>query len=161
MTDSDTESYSTAQKVLHWSIVVLVFQQYFVFDVMAAPFRETLDDGALVWTVTSVAHAAIGSVLSVLAVWRLALRLIEGAPLPVAREPHIAQKISKLAHGAFYILLLGLPVTGFGAWFLGNETMARAHEYGTTALLVVLCLHVAAVLVHQFWWKTDLLRRMS
>ncbi|MEY3308596.1 MAG: hypothetical protein RLZZ413_2634, partial [Pseudomonadota bacterium] len=37
---------------------------------------------------------------------------------------------------------------------------AEAHEVMTSLLLVVLAVHVAAALWHQFWLKDHLLRRM-
>ena len=65
-----------------------------------------------------------------------------------------------MAHGLLYVLLIGLPVIGLVAWFGKLGAAAEAHEIGTTVLMWLALLHVAAVVVHQFWWKTNLLRRM-
>ena len=35
------------------------------------------------------------------------------------------------------------------------------HATGTTVLLWLVIAHVLAVVVHQVWWRTDILRRMT
>ena len=161
MTDTAPDSYSRAQKGLHWAIVALLAVQYLFFDNMGRLFDRSVDTGTLQWTTTSVAHALIGTTVLALVAWRLALRLNRGTPPPHADEPELAQKAAYVTHITFYCLLIGLPLGGLGAWFLGNETLAQVHEVGTTILLWVIGLHVAAVLVHQFYWKTAILNRMT
>lgn len=153
-------SFSRLQKLLHWSVVVLLLLQYLIFDAMGRLFRQTLESGSPVWTTTSIAHLVIGLTVLALALWRVALRIRRGAPPPPADEPSWAITAGKLTHAALYVLLIGLPLGGLAAWGLGIHLMGDIHAIGTNLLLVVAGLHVAAVLVHQFWWKTNLLARM-
>ncbi|MCF7728407.1 cytochrome b/b6 domain-containing protein [Sulfitobacter sp. M22] len=57
-------------------------------------------------------------------------------------------------------MLIALPLTGLAAWFLQVELAGEAHDLGQALLLWMLGLHVLGVAVHQFWWRTGLLRRM-
>lgn len=157
---SPATNYSTAQKALHWVVVVLLLLQYFVFDGMGRPFRDMMQTGFPVWTTTSIAHLAIGLTVLVLAIGRIALRLRHGAPAAPAAEPELFRKLSKIAHGAIYGLLLLLPVSGMVAWFGQQRNAAETHEIFTSALMVLVVVHVVGVAVHQFYWKTGLMRRM-
>ena len=46
------------------------------------------------------------------------------------------------------------------AWFLVSDEAAEAHEVLKSVLLVIVVLHVAAALFHQFVLKTGLMQRM-
>jgi cytochrome b561 len=61
----------------------------------------------------------------------------------------------------FYGLLLALPLSGLFAWFLPSEALGGLHDLGQTLLLWLIGLHVAAALVHQLWWRTNLIGRMT
>ena len=156
-----TTGYPARQKVLHWAVVLLLAAQYFVFDAMGRLFHGLMDTGTIPWTVTSVAHVAIGSAVLGLALVRIVLRLRDGVPPPPDAEPERFRRLSKLGHGAIYVLLILIPVSGLAAWFGQAAAAAEAHEVMTTLLQIVVILHVASVLVHQFWWKTGLLSRMT
>ncbi|SNR82382.1 cytochrome b [Puniceibacterium sediminis] len=155
------DTYSRTQKMLHWGVVVLLAIQYLFFDHMGRLFHQTMEGGSPVWTTTSVAHSMIGAAVLALTAWRLILRRSRGTPPPPADEPDLATRAARVTHVALYVLLIGLPVVGLGAWFLGIGFLAEVHEIGSTVLLWVVGLHVGAVLVHQFWWNTAILRRMT
>ncbi|WP_158963739.1 cytochrome b [Chachezhania sediminis] len=152
-------AFTPVQKALHWAVVVLLGFQFFVFDGMGRPFHQLMD-GVATYTTTVIAHIAIGLAVLVFALWRLVLRARHGAPAAPEAEPEALRKVSKLAHAAIYLLMLVLPVTGLIAWFGKVGNVAEVHEVLTNALLALVILHVAAVAVHQFWWKTNLLARM-
>ena len=152
-------AYTGLQKHLHWAVVLLLLLQYVLFDGMGRPFHQLMD-GAAAYSTTVIAHIAIGVAVLLLALWRLALRARHGAPAAPAGEPRLFAQVSKVAHGLLYVFLIGLPVIGLVAWFGKLGAAAEAHEIGTTVLMWLALLHVAAVVVHQFWWKTNLLRRM-
>lgn len=154
-------AYSKPQKVLHWLVVVLIALQWLIFDSMGKPFHDTMDAGAPVWSLTPVVHLAIGLAILVLALARLGLRLTHGAPEAPAEEPEPFRTASKWAHWAIYALLLLMPVSGLVAWFGLVGPVAEVHEVMMNLLLALVAAHVAAVVVHQFWWKTDLIARMK
>jgi cytochrome b561 len=161
MKHAPTKTYSTAQKRLHWSVVILLAVQYLFLDNMGRLFHQTVDTGSPVWTTTSTLHALIGVALLLLALARLVLRLRTGTPPPVGGpEPDWSETAANVTHFMLYALLIGIPLDGLAAWFLGNKPFAQAHEIGTTVLLWMVGLHVAAVVVHQFWWKSPILKRM-
>ncbi len=154
-------AYTPLQKALHWAVVGLLLLQFFVFDAMGRPFNESVKAHVPVYSTTVYFHILIGATIFALAAWRLGLRLQHGAPAAPEAEPEIFRTASKLAHLGFYVLLLGLPIGGMGAWFLQSGTLGELHEIGTNLLLVLAIVHVGAVLVHQFVWKTGLIGRMT
>ncbi|MET3587154.1 hypothetical protein ABID21_003276 [Pseudorhizobium tarimense] len=61
-----------------------------------------------------------------------------------------------------YVLTIALPFTGIGAYYFGNEQAGEIHASPLKLLLwLVIVAHVLGVLVHQFYWKTHVLRRMT
>ena len=155
------DTYSPLQKQLHWAVVGLLILQFFVFDGMGKPFNASMKAGAPVYSTTVYVHILIGLAIFTLAAWRLSLRLRLGAPAAPDAEPEMFRLASKVAHVAFYVLLLGLPIGGLGAWFLRVGTLGEMHEIGTNLLLLLAIVHVGGVAVHQFVWKTGLLQRMT
>lgn len=153
-------AYSATQKRLHWAVVALLLAQYLVFDGMGRPFHQGVEAGAMSYGLTPVAHIAIGVTVLALAVWRVALRIRLGAPDAPEGEPTLARRASKWGHWALYFLLFALPLTGLRGWFWMSYDVADIHAVATNVLLALAGLHVAAALVHQFWWKTNLLARM-
>ena len=105
-------------------------------------------------------HIIAGCLVLVFAVWRVALRLTYGAPSAPTSEPAIFRLLASLAHVAIYALIFILPVSGLVAWIFGVGGAASAHVIAKTVLLPLIFLHVAGALVHHFFWKTDVLRRM-
>ena len=93
--------------------------------------------------------------------------------------------ITKIVHAAFYVLMIGLPLTGwfaFGEFVEEHSAMAGVrllglvdmpaspgggdfagdiHEVGSKIAMVLIILHVVAALKHQFINRDGLLRRMS
>jgi cytochrome b561 len=54
-----------------------------------------------------------------------------------------------------------MPLSGLLAWFLPSEALGGLHDLGQSILLWLIGLHVTAALVHQLWWRTDLIGRMT
>ena len=154
-------AYSPAQKALHWAVVALIALQWLIFDGMGRPFHESMEAGALAWGTVPVVHLVLGVTVLVLALARLWLRRSHGAPEAPAEEPAIFRAAAHWAHLAIYALLLAMPLTGLAAWFGLVGPAAGVHELLMNLLLALVAVHVAAVLVHQFVWKTDLLARMK
>lgn len=156
-----TGDYSPLQKKLHWAVVILLLAQYLLFDGIGRQFHQLVDTGFAVYNFTVIGHIAIGVTILALAILRLFLRKLHGAPLPPDSEPEAAKIASKYAHAGLYVLLFALPLSGLAAWFLQSRLLADVHEAGTTLLMWLAAGHVGAVAVHQLWWKTGILRRMT
>ncbi len=155
-----TKGYSTAQILLHWVVALLILSQFLLGDYISGAFREVMRGTVppfdwLVWS-----HIAGGIAVLLLAVWRLALRGPRGAP-PPPEDIHPGTRIAAVvSHWALYALLVLLPVSGLVAWFGQVGQAGEVHEAMTTVLLVLVAMHVAAALWHQFWLKDRLLLRM-
>jgi cytochrome b561 len=154
-------AFSPTQKALHWTVVVLLILQEFVFDSgMGKYFHAHADGKPGAYTTTSVIHILIGCTVLLLAAWRLGLRATHGTPPAPEGKPMIFAMLSELAHIALYLLLFIIPLTGLIAWVFKYDPLTDVHSLLTNLLLVLVGIHVAAVAVHQFFWKTKLISRM-
>lgn len=169
--------YTRTAIVLHWVIALLVLVTIPLGLVGASA------DGDLGQSATDL-HKPIGITVLVLTLVRLGWRLANPAPeLPPAMRPAL-RTAARLAHWLFYLLLLGLPVSGwwmtsafrqhpvdFGVFtipFLPVKTgMASAgpahsiHESLAWMMIALVGLHVAAALKHHFVDRDEILRRMT
>ncbi|HVH03264.1 MAG TPA: cytochrome b/b6 domain-containing protein [Amaricoccus sp.] len=155
------DSYDRTQKALHWTIALLVGAQYLAFDGIGRAFNVGLREGSFAYSAGTIGHIAAGSLILGLMAWRLGLRLTRGTPPPPDAEPAIAKLAAHAVHWAFYGLLIAMPLSGLAAWFLPSRQIGGLHDLGQTLLLGLIGMHVAAVLVHQLWWRSGLIARMT
>ncbi|OWV90042.1 cytochrome B [Rhizobium sp. N122] len=156
--------YGVSQRLLHWAVALLIF------------FNLLFPDGMNVWhrlmrrgqvpTPEQIAsaniHAYVGIAILLLAVVRLGLRFINGVPAEAAQEPAIFRLAARLAHAGLYILIFAMPLTGIAAYYFGINPAGSFHADILKILLwALIAAHVAGALVHQFYWKTNVLRRMT
>ncbi|PYE88953.1 cytochrome b561 [Phyllobacterium leguminum] len=107
-------------------------------------------------------HAYVGITVLLLASIRLCLRFIQGVPPEPREEPAFIRAVARISHWAFYALFFIMPLSGIAAYYFGSKGAAFAHGGPIKTLMWVLIVaHIAGVLVHQFYWKTDLLKRMT
>ncbi|MBB4955615.1 cytochrome b561 [Agrobacterium vitis] len=157
-------SYSVPQRALHWLMALLIFFNLIVTDGMEHWNRlmrrgETItpDDVA-----SANIHAYVGIAILVLCLVRLGLRYVQGAPDTPAEEPPLLKLAAKVTHLSFYALFIVMPVTGMAKYYLGNDTLGELHGGPLKLLLwVLIVLHILGALVHQFYWKTNVLARMT
>jgi cytochrome b561 len=151
--------YSGVQIGLHWIIAVLVIFQLVFGDDMTH-LRRAIARGLTV-TPTNVfwadAHYYFGIAVLALVLMRLVIRFISGAP--EAAQQGWMGKLATLSHGAFYILLIAAPILGLFAYYFGKP-FGELHQLCKPALIILIGLHAAAALFHQFWLKDGTLRRM-
>ncbi len=167
--------YSPTMRALHW----LVFSAAFI-AVVAIDLLGFFDKGSETRAALFTIHQTAGLSVLLLMVLRVFARLrIE---IPAATPaPRLLTRAAHMAHGILYVLMLGMPVLGllalawkgyaiepFGAaWTLplapdqGLAHLARdIHESGATLVYILVGLHAAAALWHQFVLKDRLLHRM-
>jgi cytochrome b561 len=164
MENSNSTSFSIPQRILHWLTAALVFFNLLLPDGMSEWKHSVRRTGSATPDQIASAniHAYVGIAILLLVVIRLVLRFTTGVPAAPPNEPAIFRIAAKLAHVALYLLLLTMPLTGIGAYYFGNGTAGNIHADVLKVLLwVLLSAHVAGVLVHQFYWKTNVLRRMT
>lgn len=151
--------YSRTHIFLHWAIAVLVLFQLFVHSGMENAWILRLDGAAE--GANPVPHIIAGIAILVLAVWRVVIRLRNGAPPHPAGQPAILTGLATAVHFAFYALLFILPFSGLAAWFGNAAPAAVAHVWIQLAFLPLIGLHVLGALVQQFWFRNGVLWRMA
>ena len=154
--------YSATQIALHWTIAVLVILQLIIGEDIVPAYRayrsgtEVSADALFDANI----HVYVGIAILVLALARLALRLIRGVPAyPDGGSK--AQRVAAMAiHGLLYLAILGMPVTGALAWFLGVGAAGEVHELAKPVIIAAVVLHTAGALWQHFYLRSDVLRRM-
>ena len=126
-------------------------------------------------------HKSFGILVLMLVIVRVCWRMINITP-SLATLPSWEKYSARAVHYAFYFFMFAMPLTGwlmtsaaglapsfFGLFTLPNlvapddhlrHLLAETHKYLAFALIATVCLHVAAVLKHQFIDKDAILRRM-
>lgn len=162
MSPNRTANYSQTQILLHWAVAFLVIFQLIIHEGMEHAF-DAIEDGEVAAggdVLMANVHVAAGILIFVFAVWRVALRFRRGAP-PLPEGEHPALKaVANGTHFLLYALIIGMPITGAGAWFLKIEIAAEIHEAAKTLMIALVVLHTAAALAQHFIFKTDVLKRM-
>ncbi|MGU3285122.1 cytochrome b [Methylobacterium mesophilicum] len=134
-------------------------------------------------------HKSLGITVLALTVLRLAWRLTHRPPAHPAAMPSHERAMGSMAHGLLYLLLVGLPLTGWAVvslspfniptvlyglvpWphlpleaFVPDKAAAEGllklvHAYGAWLLTALLAVHVIAALRHHLILRDDVLRRM-
>ncbi len=181
MSASVKSTYTKTAIWLHWMIAALIIGQLIGGKVMHA-----MDPAPLKFELYQL-HKSFGFIILALSVARLLWRLGHKPPaLPDGMKPF--EKIgAKLSHIAFYILMIGIPISG---WVMVssspyiietkifklipvfdlpgvprtegfNALTKDVHEYMAIAIAALLVLHIGAALKHHFVEKDDVLNRMA
>ena len=154
------QGYSTVQIALHWIVFLLIAVQFLFHEPMSEAWEVVEDGGAKVMSLGVIVHIAAGIAVALLGVWRLVLRFTRGAPDAPAGEAPLLRLAAHGTHMALYVLMIVVPLSGREAWGGGIEAAAEVHEALKTVLLLLVLLHAAAAIWHQFWLKDGLLDRM-
>ena len=161
---STDNGYTIVQRSLHWATVLLVF-----FNLLLPGNIEEVVDLLDEGKVPSASemfpaniHIYAGIAILCLTLLRLAFRVVQGAPAAPAGEPAAFHLAGKISHGLFYAVLLLMPLLGIAKYYFGIDAAGDLHGGPMKVLLWALIgMHVAAVGVHQFYWKTNALARMT
>ena len=177
--------YDTVSMLIHWvTAALLIFMIFFGEDLMATEEEGQEAGEALAGTFLPSLHVSIGVTILVLTLLRILWRISHPAPpLPPGMKPYAILAL-RAVHGLFYLLMIGLPLTGwlafgellreepamaavrvFGAIPLPaspawGEWTAELHEIGSNVAMVLVGLHILAALKHQVIDKDGLLGRM-
>ncbi len=156
--------YSIPQRALHWITAALVLYSLLLPGEIEHVVDLLRDGKAATPEQLSAAnlHAYIGFAVLGLTVLRIILRLVQGAPKPPASEPAPLRIIAAATHGMLYLLLLAMPVAGIASYYFGVGIAGFVHGGPMKlALWIFVILHVVGALVHKFYWKTDVMDRMT
>lgn len=163
------DSWGLGARFLHWSMAAL-----FVLQWVAGEFDDLFGGRGF--------HISLGLTLVAMTVLRIAWRVVNPTPaLPASSAPW--ERLSaKAMNGAWYLLMIALPVTGvayvqakgkvaswFGLWTVPNfldadkalaHDISEVHESLAIGMLVLLALHSLAAYKHHFIARDGILLRM-
>jgi cytochrome b561 len=174
-----TSEWGAIQQLFHWLVVLAVLAQL----VLGFTYAGMPSDSSL-WQRLFPIHTALGLGIGALMLLRLAWRLMNPVPaLPDTLKPW-QKTLARATHWMFYLLLIGMPLGGyvlvsthgqpipFFGWAVpplaavaGDEqlrtTIRTGHALGALLLSVLVLLHVAGALRHEWLLQDDVLRRMT
>jgi len=167
--------YGTTAKLFHWTIVALLLAQYLIGWLMPDIHGHMRPGAPMIW------HLSIGTSILGLMLLRFAWRITH----PVAPEsslPAYQRMTSEALHWLLYVFVLLTTFSGWLfasargwhiAWFfwlplpmLGGASppLLKAidgwHQIFEWALLALIGIHVSAALVHLFYYRDGVMRRM-
>lgn len=170
------EDYGSVAKLFHWSILALIAAQFAVGWLMPDIRRGMQPE-----TMMNL-HLSLGLIILTLMTLRLAWRVLRGAPPPEASLPGWQRLGSELVHGALYVVVFALTLSG---WFFASmrgwtisvfglvpvpslvaegSSLGRAigqwHSSLTWVLLGLVGLHAAAALAHALVFRDRVMQRM-
>ena len=171
-------SYSASAKLMHWFVAAAVITLLVLGPVM----KRLVPEGSLRDNLYNF-HEALGALVLIVMVARLARRIAFGVPAPDASMPAIEQRASLWAQYALYILIFvttvlgwagtnayGDPVSVFGLFdfptILGkdqplSDRIIVWHLICGILIGVIVALHVAGALYHWLIKGDRVLQRMT
>jgi len=173
---SDRQRFTPLQRLLHWLMAVCILAMLFIGVGMVS----TVEPKYLTLIST---HKSLGIAILLLALIRLAVRLRSGAPLLPADLPWPMKVAAKLSHYAFYVLMIGMPLLGWGMLSAGaypvvlfggarlpailphsdglHALLWNAHFYLAFVFFALILLHVAAALFHALVRRDGVFEAMA
>jgi len=169
-------AYGSVAKSFHWVVALLILTLLAVGFIMS-DMENTPDKFKLYGL-----HKSVGISVLTLALVRLMWKAVNVAPLLPATLHRMEKLLAHAGHALLYVLMIAMPLSGwlmssaagvqvsvFG-WFLLPDFVApdkdvkdffrEAHELLAWALIVMISLHVLAALLHHFYYRNNVLRRM-
>ena len=156
---SKPTGYAPRQIWLHWIIVVLVAIQFLFHDDIGHAWHQALRGTGGGYEAGVLLHIGTGLLILILMIWRFAIRRGRGTPQPT-QDHRLLNLAGDAVHWGLYAVLVLMPLTGLAAWFGMLHSAGEAHEILKIVLLVLIGLHVAAALFHQFVLRDNLIARM-
>lgn len=163
---------------IHWITALLVVTQV----VIGFTFHRLLPEGSPERMDAFAWHKTVGATILVLALVRLAVRLLNPPPPYPSDFPKWERFFAVWNHRLFYFLLIALPVTGLAAvsgraedgmvalrWGLQlpaipgiprENDFGEVHEILVYTTLALLVLHIGAAIKNQFFSRTGVADRM-
>lgn len=163
--------YNNVAIALHWLLAILVIAQIYVGWTFGDMERGPARGEWFMW------HKTLGVLILVLSLARLGWRFANPPPPLPADMPQWEKTLSGVVHVLFYVILIGLPLTGWAAISTGgaaqntsftdllgavpfpfipglpqssHEGFEVAHDALVKVTYALLALHVGAALKHHF-----------
>jgi cytochrome b561 len=168
--------FTALQRLLHWLMAVCILAMLFIGVGMVSTVMPKY------LTLVSI-HKPLGVAILVLALVRLVVRLSYGAPSLPVDLPEPMKLAAHLSHYAFYVLMIGMPLIGWGmlsaaaypiVLFGGVHLPAilpqsdglhallwNAHFYLAFVFFALILLHLAAALFHALIRRDGVFEAMA
>ena len=169
------DRFTPLQRALHWLMAICILAMLFIGVGMVSTVRPDY------LTLVSI-HKPLGIVILVLALIRLAVRLKRGAPPLPAAMPVPMKLAAHLSHLAFYMLMIGLPLIGWGMLSAADYPVVvfgvrlpsilphsnslhtllwNAHRTLALCFFALIVLHLAAALLHALVRRDGVFQTMA
>jgi cytochrome b561 len=169
------DRFTPLQRALHWLMAVCILAMLFIGVGMVSTVRPDY------LSLVSI-HKPLGIAILVLALIRLVVRVTRGAPPLPAAMPEPMKLAARLSHLAFYLLMIGLPLIGWGMLsaadypvvvfgihlprFLphsnGLHTLLwNAHKTLALCLFALIVIHLIAALLHALVRRDGVFKTMA
>jgi len=168
--------FTPLQRLVHWLMAICILAMLFIGVGMVSTIMPKH------LTLVSI-HKPLGIAILVLALIRLVLRLRYGAPSLPADMPEPMKLAAYLSHYAFYALMIGMPLIGWGMLSAAaypivlcgsfhlpailpqsdslHSLLWSAHFYLAFAFFALILLHVAAALFHALVRRDGVFEAMA
>ncbi|HEX3347890.1 MAG TPA: cytochrome b [Acetobacteraceae bacterium] len=168
--------FTVPQRVLHWVMAICILAMLFIGVGMVSTVMPKF------LTLVSI-HKPLGIAILVLALVRLAVRLGYGAPSLPVDLPEPMKLAAYLSHYALYVLMIGMPLIGWGMLSAATYPVVlyggvhlpailpqsdslhallwSAHFYLAFAFFALILLHVAAALFHALVRRDGVFEAMA
>jgi cytochrome b561 len=161
--------FSPLARLLHWSMALMILAMLFIGIGMVSTATER-------YRYLLAAHRPLGILILVLAVVRLAHRLLNPAPALPASLPQVQQAAAKISHVLLYALMFVMPLLGWAMLSAAPHPIVLVGGFRLPAILspdaalyarlrglhtdfalafyAVILLHLGAALYHA-WIRRD------
>ena len=157
---SRAPGYTATQIALHWVSAVLVIAAFVTHDAMKAVGKAVRDGSWGGYDTVTLVHVIGGSVVFVLALWRLGMLGRRGAPPLPADEPPVLRSVALTVKILLYAVMIVMPISGVLNWFGNLEAARRLHLLMEPVIPLTILIHLLGALYQQFWLKSGVLARM-
>ncbi|MBB4167947.1 cytochrome b [Rhizobium sp. BK538] len=174
MSRTNTE-FTALQRSLHWLMAICILAMLFIGVGMVSTIGRQ-------YTPLLATHKTLGITILVLALIRLVVRFIYGAPALPVDLPEPMKLAAHLSHLALYALMIGMPLIGWAMMSAGaypivlygqirlpailpqsnslHTLLWNAHFYLAFAFFALVLLHLAAALFHALVRRDGVLQTM-
>jgi cytochrome b561 len=169
-------SFSPLQRLLHWLMALCILAMLFIGVGMVSIVTPDY------LTLVSI-HKPLGAAILVLAVIRLIVRFIYGAPSLPPEMPEPMKLAAHLSHYAFYVLMIAMPLIGWAMMSAAGYPIVLfdgvvlppilsasremhallwdAHRLLALAFFALILLHFAAALFHGLIRRDGVFQQMA
>lgn len=169
------DRFTPLQRALHWLMAVCILAMLFIGVGMVSTVRPDY------LSLVSI-HKPLGMVILVLALIRLVVRLTRSAPPLPASMPEPMKLAAHLSHLAFYVLMIALPLLGWGMLSAADYPVVvfgvqlpsilphsnglhtllwNAHRILALCFFALIVLHLAAALLHALVRRDGVFETMA